>query len=79
MRLDSRIRQGLHADAENLAALAIQVFLHTYATQSLSPAISRHVLSEFTAERFQALLETMCSLPETNKMPLMSRVMHPPA
>lgn len=50
------IRQGLRADAGNLAALAIQVWLHTYATEGVTPAISRYVLSEFTPERFEALL-----------------------
>ena len=50
------IRQGLRADAENLAALAIQVWLHTYATAGITPTISRYVLSEFTPERFEALL-----------------------
>ncbi len=56
MRLKPLIREGQYADAENLAALAIHVFLHTYATQGISPPISRYVLSEFTPERFSACL-----------------------
>jgi ribosomal protein S18 acetylase RimI-like enzyme len=50
------IRQGQRRDAENLSALAIQVWLHTYATEGVSSAISRYVLSEFTPEKFEALL-----------------------
>ena len=56
MRLNPRIRIGLRTDAENLAALAIQVWLHTYATDGISSIISHYVLSEFTSERFLALL-----------------------
>jgi ribosomal protein S18 acetylase RimI-like enzyme len=51
-----RIRQGERRDAENLSALAIQVWLHTYATDGISPVISRYVLSEFTPLKFEALL-----------------------
>jgi diamine N-acetyltransferase len=50
------IRKGLPADAEKLAALAIQVWLHTYAKEGISSTISGYVLSEFTAEKFSALL-----------------------
>ncbi len=56
MRPELRIRRGARADAPRLAALAIQVFLHTYATQGISAAISDHVLSEFTAAKFRTLL-----------------------
>lgn len=56
MHLEPLIREGQYADAENLAALAIHVFLHTYATQGISSPISRYVLSEFTPERFSAWL-----------------------
>jgi hypothetical protein len=42
------IRQGQHRDAVNLSALAIQVWLHTYATEGISSLISHYVLSEFT-------------------------------
>lgn len=50
------IRTAAQADAENLAALGMQVWLHTYATDGISSEISRYVLSEFTGERFAALL-----------------------
>jgi len=55
-RLEMLVRQGERRDAENLAALAIQVWLHTYATGGISSVISRYVLSEFTPEKFEALL-----------------------
>jgi diamine N-acetyltransferase len=55
------LRPGRPGDAENLAALAIQVWLQTYATEGISSAISRYVLSEFTANRFQALLSAQSS------------------
>lgn len=58
MRLNPRIRIGLRTDAENLAALAIQVWLHTYATDGISSIISHYVLSEFTSEMFLALLRS---------------------
>jgi len=50
------IRAGRPADAENLAAVGMQVWLHTYATDGISSIISRYVLETFTAERFLALL-----------------------
>lgn len=50
------IRKAVPADAENLAALAIQVWLHTYATNGISLTASRYVLSEFTPEKFAALI-----------------------
>lgn len=45
------IREATPADAGNLAALSIQVWLHTYAKTGLRNALSDYVLSEFTAER----------------------------
>lgn len=50
------IRPGLLSDAENICALTIQVWLHTYATEGISSTISRYVLSEFTVEHFETLL-----------------------
>ncbi len=55
------IRQGERRDAENLSALAIQVFLHTYATEGISSSISRYVLSEFSADKFATLLSEKSS------------------
>ena len=51
-----RFRSAQHTDAANLAALAVQVWLHTYATEGISSTISSYVLSEFTAERFEVRL-----------------------
>ncbi len=64
------IRHGELRDTENLAALAIQVWLHTYATEGVSSLISRYVLSEFTPEKFEALLSNDSStvfVAESNK------------
>jgi diamine N-acetyltransferase len=44
------------ADKQNLAALTIQVWLHTYATDGVRHDISAYVLSEFTAEKFATLI-----------------------
>jgi GNAT superfamily N-acetyltransferase len=57
MPLDFSIRPGLQPDAENLSALAIQVFLHTYATEGISSPISSFVFAEFSAERLLVLLK----------------------
>lgn len=46
------IRLARPADAGSLAALAIQVWLHTYATDGVRDVLARYVLSQFTAERF---------------------------
>lgn len=62
MPLEPTIRQGAPADTECLAALAIQVWLHTYATDGMRSAIARYVLSEFTAERFARILADTASL-----------------
>lgn len=56
MQSEWLIRQGKPEDAEKLAALAIQVWLHTYATDGISSAIAQYVLAEFTPERFRAML-----------------------
>lgn len=51
-----QIRPGRAEDATNLSALAIQVWLQTYATGGISSKISRFVLSEFSVKNFEALL-----------------------
>jgi ribosomal protein S18 acetylase RimI-like enzyme len=51
-----RVRAGVSGDAERLAALGIQVWLHTYATEGISQDIARYALEEFTAARMSALL-----------------------
>ena len=50
-------RRATRADAESLAALSIEVWLHTYATNGVSAIIARHVLREFTSDNFVARLE----------------------
>ena len=50
------VRLGHLEDAERLAALAIQVWLHTYASEGISSTIATYVLSEFTKEKFVSRL-----------------------
>lgn len=50
------IRSANSDDAEKLAALAIQVWLHTYATAGISSAIAAYVLSVFSKEKFLSRL-----------------------
>jgi ribosomal protein S18 acetylase RimI-like enzyme len=45
------IRVATAEDASNLAALSIQVWLHTYTKQGLRNALSNYVLEEFTREK----------------------------
>lgn len=45
------IRAATVADASNLAALSIQVWLHTYAKSGLRNALSDYVLAEYTPEK----------------------------
>ena len=56
MRLKPIIRKGQRGDAQNLVALAMQVWLHNYATDGVSSVLSSFVLSEFTVEKFTAFL-----------------------
>ncbi len=48
-----QIRPACLEDAQNLAALAIQVWLHTYATEGIRDALSAYVLATFTPEAFR--------------------------
>lgn len=50
------VRPARAADAHTLAALSIQVWLATY-TEGVSDLFARYVLSEFTPEKFLALLD----------------------
>lgn len=52
------LRDARPVDAANLAALSIQVWLHTYAKSGIRPIFSNYVLTEFTAENFSRLLES---------------------
>jgi ribosomal protein S18 acetylase RimI-like enzyme len=51
-----RIRRAQPEDAKRLSVLATQVFLHTYATDGISSAISEHILSEITPAAYSTLL-----------------------
>src|SRR2546421_12754917 len=50
------LRRAIPEDATNLAALAIQVWLHTYARDGIRSAISEYIWSEFTPEKFSRLI-----------------------
>lgn len=52
------IRKALPSDCLNLAALSLQVWLHTYAPQGIRSSLSQYALSTFTEEYFIKLLET---------------------
>ncbi|MGA1801075.1 GNAT family N-acetyltransferase [Rhizobium sp. HT1-10] len=49
-------RQAGAADAANLAALTVQVWLHTYAKRGIRGVLSNYVLSEFTTDKFRQVL-----------------------
>ena len=51
------IRSANDKDATILAALAIQVWLHTYAEEGLDHAIADYVLTEFTPQKFSEILQ----------------------
>lgn len=55
-RPDISVRAAVVADARTLTALSIQVWLATY-TEGVSDLCARYVLSEFTPDKFLALLE----------------------
>ena len=50
------IRLARLSDANNLAALSIHVWLHTYAKDGVRASFSNYVLQEFTAGKFEAAL-----------------------
>lgn len=50
------IRPGQASDADRLAVLAAQVWLHTYATDGISGEIADYVLAELTPAKFSASL-----------------------
>ena len=50
------IREGVPSDAERLAVLATQVWLHTYATDGIDTSVARYVLSELSVGKFKDLL-----------------------
>ncbi len=50
------IRKAKNEDALNLAALSIQVWLHTYATEGIRNSLSEYVFTEYTKERFEGII-----------------------
>ncbi|MEZ8224392.1 N-acetyltransferase family protein [Vibrio splendidus] len=50
------IKKARLSDCLDLAALSLQVWLHTYATQGLRAKVSHYALSTFTERHFQQLL-----------------------
>lgn len=56
MQLETSLRAGVQDDADCLAALAIQVWLDTYATEGIRQSIAQFVLSEFTPTKFRQRL-----------------------
>lgn len=50
------LHEGVVADADAVSALAIQVFLDTYATDGVRPDLAREAFAEYSAERFGARL-----------------------
>lgn len=62
MPTQADIRRAVAADANCLAALAIQVWLHTYATEGIRPALANYVLNAFTAQHFTELVDDPSSV-----------------
>ena len=57
MPLSLQVRPAVATDAHALAALAIQVWLDTYATDGVNDLLGRHVLDAFTPSGFAALAQ----------------------
>ena len=49
------IRPGVEADAAQLAALAIGVWLHSYATEGVSRTVADYILQRFTPQAFRQI------------------------
>ena len=61
--VDLTLRQAVAADALCLSVLAMQVFLDTYATEGIRPALAREVLREYAQEKFlAAMADSKCQL-----------------
>jgi diamine N-acetyltransferase len=56
MRPSLCIRSGRSEDADRLAVLATQVWLHTYAISGITADIAEYVLHELTPEKYRAIL-----------------------
>ncbi|MGE6388522.1 N-acetyltransferase family protein [Pseudomonas sp. NPDC078416] len=56
-KLDFTLRPATPADVLTIAALGIQVFMDTYATEGVRDAIAREVLESFAPETIAAMIE----------------------
>lgn len=56
MRPSPSIRVAQTQDASRLAVLAVQVWLHTYATEGISRDIAEYILSDLSPQKYLALL-----------------------
>lgn len=57
MHPNFKIRNATSADAANIAALAMQVWLHTYSREGIRQEISEFVFSELTPENFAKFIQ----------------------
>lgn len=55
--LEPRLRPAAPEDAITIAALAVQVFLDTYATEGVRPDLAREAFAEYAAEAFATRLQ----------------------
>jgi ribosomal protein S18 acetylase RimI-like enzyme len=53
--VDMVIRKARDSDAARIAVLATQVWLHTYATEGISPEIADYTRSELTPDKYLAI------------------------
>lgn len=54
--MHTHLRPGIPDDALTIAALAVQVFLDTYATEGIRPDLAREAFTEYSAEAFASRL-----------------------
>jgi len=52
-----KFRKALQSDATSMAALSIEVWLGTYLRRGVNTFFANYALSEFTASKFEALLD----------------------
>ena len=69
MHLKPIIRTAVAQDVEQIAALGMQVWLHTYATFGVSLEIAQYVLNEFTAEKMTLAISDTSKLFVVAEMP----------
>ncbi|MDO9479449.1 MAG: GNAT family N-acetyltransferase [Hydrogenophaga sp.] len=55
-RLQPQLRQATPDDAVTIAALSVQVFLDTYATEGIRPDLAREAFSHYSAQAFATRL-----------------------